>query len=253
MKKSIEDTIKLIALKQAVPPPPTRLEKPGAEKEAPMAPMANWCGVTYPLKYESWPDVNVGGVMDIYTEMITYLYCRPRPWDGECELLYITDSDAGPQFRVTTRDKPLIWQRDHPEFDPDDPNTWGSLFGPGGAIERATRSAHCIREREGNYNYTWCPSDAEINERVDAVRRLYAAKCMFLVAQTGSCCEFSEFGTPSCTTTTSSSCQGVFTPGGDCNGQNPCGGGAPNPLQQNDQGKKTKEAMDMVVSLLKRK
>jgi len=73
------------------------------------------------------------------------------------------------------------------------------------------------------------------------------------VRSTGSCCTFSEFGTASCATTTSSSCKGVFTPGGDCSGQNPCGGLMPNPLQQNDQGKKQKEAMDMVMSLLKRK
>ena len=249
MKKSIEDTIKLIALKQAVPPPPTRLEKPGAEKEAPIGAMITHCGVTYPVKYTLHPVVGAGSVMEIYQWMIPWMYCRPRP-DGECDGLYIND-DGGSQFRVTTRDQPLVWQRQHPEFNPDDPSTWGSVFGPNGFVEGMIRAYHCSSDE--NWNYVNCPSDADINEMVDIIRRLYAAKCWFLVAQTGSCCEFSEFGTASCTTTTSSSCKGVFTPGGDCNGQNPCGGGAPNPVQQNDQGKKQKEAMDMVMSLLKRK
>jgi len=66
----------------------------------------------------------------------------------------------------------------------------------------------------------------------------------------GSCCTFSEFGTASCQDVESAdACDGVFTAGGSCSGANPCGG----QIQQNDQGKKQKEAMDMVVSLLKRK
>jgi hypothetical protein len=248
MKKSVEDVIKLIALKQAVPPPPTRLEKPGAEKEAPIGAMITHCGVTYPVKYTLHPIVGAGSVMEIYQWMIPWMYCRPRPWDGECEGLYIND-DGGSQFRVTTRDQPLVWQRQHPEFNPDDPSTWGSVFGPGGFVEGMIRAYHC--DSDENWNYVNCPSNADINEMVDIIRRLYAAKCWFLVAQTGSCCEFSEFGTPSCTPTTSSSCLGVFTPGGDCSGPNPCGGGAPNIVQQNDQGKKQTPIMDMVLSALK--
>jgi hypothetical protein len=66
----------------------------------------------------------------------------------------------------------------------------------------------------------------------------------------GSCCTFSEFGTASCQDVESAgACDGVFTAGGSCSGANPCGG----QIQQNDQGKKQKEAMDMVMSLLKRK
>jgi hypothetical protein len=76
------------------------------------------------------------------------------------------------------------------------------------------------------------------------MRKMFEGGCWR--AAIGACCTFSEFGTASCTTTTSSSCKGVFTPGGDCSGQNPCGGGAPNPVQQ-------KEAMDMVMAILKRK
>ena len=66
----------------------------------------------------------------------------------------------------------------------------------------------------------------------------------------GSCCTFSEFGTASCQDVESAdACDGVFKAGGSCSGANPCGG----QIQQNDQGKKQKEAMDMVMSLLKRK
>jgi hypothetical protein len=66
----------------------------------------------------------------------------------------------------------------------------------------------------------------------------------------GSCCTFSEFGTASCQDVESAdACTGVFTAGGSCSGANPCGG----QIQQNDQVKKQKEVMDMVVSLLKRK
>jgi hypothetical protein len=66
----------------------------------------------------------------------------------------------------------------------------------------------------------------------------------------GSCCTFSEFGTASCQDVESAdACDGVFTAGGSCSGANPCGG----QIQQNDQGKKQKEVMDMVVSLLKMK
>jgi hypothetical protein len=72
--------------------------------------------------------------------------------------------------------------------------------------------------------------------------------------QNGSCCTYSDFSPPVCAVVASASdCQGVFTPGGNCSGPNPCGGLAPNQLQQNDETKKQKEVMDMVVSLLKRK
>jgi len=66
----------------------------------------------------------------------------------------------------------------------------------------------------------------------------------------GSCCTFSEFGTASCQDVESAdACDGVFTAGGSCSGANPCGG----QIQQNDQVKKQKEAMDMVMAILKRK
>jgi hypothetical protein len=72
--------------------------------------------------------------------------------------------------------------------------------------------------------------------------------------QSGSCCTYSEFSPPICAVVASAAdCQGVFTAGGNCSGPNPCGGLAPNQLQQNDETKEQKEVMDMVVSLLKRK
>jgi hypothetical protein len=133
----------------------------------------------------------------------------------------------------------------HPDYDPLDPDSVCGYAADGQRIYM--RDAYAF----------WFAANPSYVGRIPSLlqRRMMEMGCYGVpfVRSTGSCCTFSEFGTASCTTTTSSSCKGVFTPGGNCNGQNPCGGGAPNPLQQNDQGKKQKEAMDMVMSLLKRK
>jgi hypothetical protein len=76
-----------------------------------------------------------------------------------------------------------------------------------------------------------------------------------LLRTNGACCApAGEFGGFTCSSTTSNQCNGTFYPGRNCAdiGGDNCGL-APNPLQQSDQTKKTKEAMDMVMSLLKRK
>ena len=218
----LEDKLRrLIALKQEAPPPPTLLEKPGGVKEGLIGGSPGACGITYDRKY-NFPGAGagIGSVLEIYQWMIPFLYCRPRP-DGECELLYLDESE-GPSQVVTTRDKPLVWQRRHPEFNPDDPSTWGSLFGPGGFVEGMVRAYH--------------PgiSDEDVNAMVDIVRQFYAVRCGFVVAQTGSCCVFYDFGGAECTTTTSSSCPGIYTAGGNCNGPNPCGL-ASNLIEINDQ------------------
>ena len=73
--------------------------------------------------------------------------------------------------------------------------------------------------------------------------------------QTGACCSpDGEFGGFRCSQTYGPQCQGTFHSGKTCAdiGGDNCGS-AMNPIQQNDQTKKTKEAMDMVMSLLKRK
>jgi len=70
--------------------------------------------------------------------------------------------------------------------------------------------------------------------------------------QSGSCCTFSEFGGATCAVVASASdCKGVFKAGGNCSGENPCGGLMPNPIQKNEEVKKQKQVMDMVISILK--
>jgi len=248
MKKSIEDIIKLVAVKQAAPPP-TRLEKPSTVKEEFTEAHITKCGVTYPTRYDG-----IGGVRDIYRDILLFMYCRPQP-DGTCLDLIPGGDDVGeigrPEQYITDRDQPVRFQESHPEFNPNDPSTWGSYFEPGGAVEGMLRSYWC--GWHGNNNGLNCQySDADFNAMVGIIRQFYVNKCGFVTAQTGSCCEFSEFGTATCSQTTSFSCPGVFTAGGNCNGENPCGL-AQNPVQQNDQGKKQTPIMDMVVSLLKRK
>ena len=74
------------------------------------------------------------------------------------------------------------------------------------------------------------------------------------VRSTGSCCTFPDFGGAECRDVQSASaCEGVFIAGGSCSGDNPCGGLDQNPIQQNDQAKNQKQAIDMVMSILKRK
>ena len=227
----LEDQIRrLIALKQTAPPPPTLLEKPGSVKEGPARPMTTVCGVTYPAEYDNGVAVGAYDVSEVYEYMIPYMYCRPLP-DGGCEPLHLSGT-MPPQQTVTDRDLPLTWQRDHPEFNPNDPNTWGSLFGPGGWVENLIRYVHCPRDE--NHRPIPCHSEATIREFCDIVRQFYAVRCGFAVAQTGSCCTFPDFGGAECTQTTSSSCQGIYTAGGNCNGPNPCGL-APNLIEINDQ------------------
>jgi len=252
MKRSIEDIIKLVAVKQAVPPPPTRLEKPGAEKEAPIGAMSTLCGVTYPAKYDLGVVVGHGSVREIYRDIIPWMYCRNRPEDGRCEALYINEDEGSKQI-VTTRDQPLTWQRQHPEFNPDDPSTWGSVFGPNGFVERMIRSYHCGRDE--NNNLVNCPSNADINEMVDIIRRLYAVKCMFLVAQTGACCSpdgdfggfrCSEVGAPA------ECVGGIFHAGKTCAelGGDNCALAANLKMAQ-DKITTEKQIMDTVMSILK--
>ena len=257
MKKSIEDQIKLTALKQTAPPPPTLLEKPSSVQEDLVGGgSSDWfCGVTVPPRYRIL-------VQDTYEELIGWMYCRPHPIPGGgCSQLSLGpplgDGSLPVHQWVTDRDKPLAWQRMHPDFNPDDPATWGSVFGPGGFIEERLRWWLAYADENGQYGSGPLRpgvTQADIDAQIDLIRQLYAAKCSFAVAQTGSCCVFDDgFGGAQCSETTSSSCPGIYTPGGNCNGPNPCGGLAPNQIQQNQQIKEQKQAIDMVMSILKRK
>lgn len=228
----LEDKLRrLIALKQEAPPPPTLLEKQGGVKEGLIGGYPGACGITYPdPKYaDLGPRFFNGGVLQIYEDMITFMYCRDDPTtERGCYPLYLSPHNEGPSRVVTTRDQPLALQRRHPEFNPDDQSTWGPLFGPGGYVEGMIRSRYC-----GHHG---CLSDEEINEMVNIIRQLYAVRCGFVVAQGGSCCTFDDFGGVMCRDAISAeTCEGVFTLGGSCGGANPCGGLASNLIEINDQ------------------
>ena len=85
-------------------------------------------------------------------------------------------------------------------------------------------------------------------------RKLLESGCAGVPGQSGSCCTFPDFGGAQCEEVGSpDACQGIFTAGGSCSGDNPCGGLMPNPIQQNDQAKGQKQLMNMVMSSLRRK
>ena len=234
----LEDQIRrLIALKQTAPPPPTLLAKPrsGEDDLVGGGSSDRFCGVTVPPRYRILVQVT-------YVLMIEWMYCRPHPIPGgECDGLFVGpplgDGSLPAHQWVTDRDKPLSWQRMHPDFNADDPATWGSLFGPGGFVEDRLRWSLAYADENGQYGRgPLLPgvTQADIDAQIDLIRQLYIAKCSFAVAQTGSCCTFPDFGGAECTQTTSSSCQGIYTAGGNCNGPNPCGL-APNLIEINDQ------------------
>jgi hypothetical protein len=252
MNKSIEDKIKLIALKQAVPPPPTVLKRPESTEESLMGGGSNnqVCGITIPSRYAHT-------VITVYMTMIPWMYCRPHPIPGGgCDTLYAAepiDGSMPPGQTVTDRDLPLSWQRLHPEFDPADPATWGSLFGPRGFAEDQVRWWNCQMGEDGQYGTGPCPglTDANINEMVDLIRQLYVAKCGFVVSQAGACCTpVGDFGGFACTETAGFGCEGTFYPGKSCQqiGGDNCGLAA-NPLNMQ---KENKKAMDLVSAVIKK-
>jgi hypothetical protein len=251
MERSIEDTIKLVALKQQTP---TVLKRPESTEESLMGggSTTTLCGVTIPQKYYLL-------VQQTYATMVDWMYCRPHPIPGGgCNQLSLGppagDGSMPADQWVTDRDKPLSWQRMHPDFNPDDPATWGSLFGPGAFVDRELRYFLAYAGEDGQYGTGPLRpgvTQADIDAQIEIIRQLYIARCSFAVGQTGSCCTYLDFGGAVCEVAGSAGdCLGVFTAGGNCNGENPCGV-ASNPVQQSDQIKKQKEAMDMVMSILK--
>jgi hypothetical protein len=256
MNKSIEDKIRLTALKQT-PPPPTLLKKPESVNEDLMGRggggQANFCGVNIP---NEWSEA----VLRIYDFLIYTMYCRPGPYGiaAGCYPVSIGPPigfvDPGPG-QVTDRDEPYAWKRIHPEFDQADPSTWGSVFGPGGEAERLVRYFVCDMGEEDVYGVPCGDTTAaQINEAVELIRQVYIRRCGFAVSQAGACCSVvGDFGGFACTEVAgTANCQGTFYPGQSCQqiGGDNCGL-APNPLQKNNQAKKQKEVMDMVMSMIK--
>jgi hypothetical protein len=255
MKRSIEDTIKLIALKQPIP---TVLKRPESTEESLTGggSTTTLCGVTIPIRYLSL-------VQQTYATMVDWMYCRPHPIPGGgCNQLSLGppagDGSMPADQWVTDRDKPLSWQRMHPDFNPDDPATWGSLFNPGGFVDRELRYYLAYAGEDGQYGTGPLRpgvTQADIDAQIEIIRQLYIARCSFAVAQTGACCKIAgDFGGFICVPTTGAECDGNFYPGkscGDIGGDN-CGL-ARNPIQQSNQVKRPKEIMDMVMSMIKKK
>lgn len=218
---SLENQIyKLIALKQTAPPLPTLLEKPKSVEEDLGGGASNLlCGVSIPLRYHSL-------VQQIYIDMINFMYCRPNPIPGGgCDQLSLGpplgEGSLPPEQWVTDRDKPLSWQRMHPDFDPDDPATWGSLFGPGGFADKDLRFFLAYMGDDGQYGTGPLRpgvTQADIDAQIDLIRQLYSARCSFATAVLGACCSpAGDFEGFSCTEVSSASmCVGQFYSGQNC-------------------------------------
>jgi len=251
MSDSIENKLRNISKSVKAPPIPTLLRRPEKVDESLMVGGGGGgagtspCGVFIPAD-------DGYAIYTIYEWLITQMYCREGPIIG-CQSVSPGEPMLGVQGgegQVTDRDLPLTWQRTHPEFDPADPGTWGSVFGTGGLAERYVRYLMCREEGSDCSNTT---AD-EITRMVEILRQLYIARCGFAVSSAGACCApAGEFGGFTCTEVAgTNNCQGTFYPGQSCQqiGGNNCGL-QQNPIQQKDQNKKQKEVMDMVMSMIK--
>jgi len=259
MSDSIEN--KLLNFSKAVnaPPIPTLLQRPEKVNEDLVGggggggAGTTLCGVFIPSEY-SWT------IFMAYTTIIAGMYCREGPVAG-CMGVFVgapMDGSITGEGQVTDRDLPLTWQRTHPEFDPADPGTWGSVFGPGGFAEKMVRWWHCYAGRDGFYGTGECPgtSDAQINAMVEMLRQLYIAKCGFAVSSAGACCTASEFGGFTCAPAAGAgACKGTFFPGKSCAQiDNDNCGLQQNPLQQNpNEQKKAAGELIKQLKLFKRK
>ena len=237
MSDSIENKIRNISKAVNAPPIPTLLQRPEKVDENLMGGGGGGtgfykCGVYIPQNY-GWT-IFMG-----YLAIISGMYCRPGPITG-CYTVSPgepMDGSITGEGQVTDRDLPLNWQRQHPEFDPADPGTWGSVFGPGGEAERQVRYWNC--NSVGDCAGT---TAQQITDMVEILRQLYIAKCGFAVSSAGACCTASEFGGFTCAEVAgTAACKGTFYAGQGCGdiGGNNCGL-APNPLQQNPNEQKTR-------------
>lgn len=193
--------------------------------------------------------------------MIGSMYCRRSPVSDDirfCTPVYPgapADPSIEGEGQVTTRDEPLLWQRLHPDFDPTNPSTWGSLFGPGGLVESYVRYWNCYRDTGE------CPglTDADIRKAVDAIKDLWIRRCGFAVTETGACCfPIGDFGGFSCVQTNSEAeCtarSGTFYSGQTCQmiGGDNCAL-APNPQKAKSQTLAAKEIASAIIKKLRDK
>lgn len=195
MSDSIEN--KLRNLSKAVKPEPTPFQD-GPVFRGPGGPNPNTgsdCSFT-PDGGSDHSTMFAYTMLHCYEWIITDMYCRRSPLSDDlrfCTPLYpglplygdatVDCENATPAMfcQVTTRDRPLLWQRQHPDFDPANPSTWGSMFGPGGRAEYYVRYLNCPA------GGSTCP-DVDINGMVEHLRQLYIRKCGFAVVEDGACC-----------------------------------------------------------------
>ena len=201
----------------------------------------------------------------VYTWIINQMYCRRNPLTDDINFCYPVsvglpvDGSIEGEGQVTTRDEPLRWQRLHPDFDPANPATWGSVFGPGGLAEKHVRFFQCQQGNDGLPGTGPCPglTDADINATVEIIRQLYIRRCGFAVTETGACCfPAGDFGGFSCVQTNSEAdCaarSGTFYSGQTCKqiGGDNCAL-APNPQKAKSQILAAKEIASAVIRKLK--
>jgi len=239
MSDSIENKLRNISKSVKAPPIPTLLRRPEKVDESLM--VGGGGGGSYSICGVEIPNDDNYTIFMVYTTIISAMYCREAPVAG-CYTVFVGqpfDGSITGEGQVTDRDLPLTWQRNHPEFDPADPGTWGSVFGPGGLAERYVRFWNCNEADGGMDGNGPCSNGydlAKIARLVEIIRQLYIAKCGFAVSSAGACCApAGEFGGFTCTEVAgTNNCQGNFYPGQSCQqiGGNNCGL-APNPLQQN--------------------
>jgi hypothetical protein len=230
MSDSIENKLRNIS-KSVKGPIPTLLKKPesvnedlgvGGGGDVPGAP----CGVRLTNPWQAF----------IYDALIYSIYDRSPG-------LPVVGGNEG-LGQVTTRDlvSPL-WERNNPEFNPADPNTWDSVFGPGREAERLVRF------------FNTGLTDADIRRMVEELKQLYILRCGFLVQEGGACCSpDGEFGGFRCTEggTPAECVGGIFHAGKTCAelGGDNCAL-ASNFKMAEDTIKTQKQVMDMVMSMIK--
>jgi len=237
MSDSIESKLRNISKSVKAPPIPTLLERVKDTKDDDIGPDGAWypCGVRLTNQVQA----------TIYEAIIQGIYNKSPG-------MPVMGGNEGPG-QVTTRD-PVdpLWERNNPEFNPADPNTWDAVFGPGGEAERLVRYFNCFNSGAGP-----CPgfTDADIRRMVEEIKELYIRRCGFLVQEGGACCSpDGEFGGFRCTEggTPTDCVGGIFHTGKTCAelGGDNCALAANLKMAQ-DKITTEKQIMDTVMSILK--
>jgi hypothetical protein len=241
MSDSIENKLRNISKSVKAPPIPTLLERVKDTKDDDIGPDGAWypCGIRLSNNTQAI----------IYEWIVDGIYNKSPG-------MPVMGGNEGPG-QVTTRD-PVdpLWERGNPGWNPEDPNTWGDVFGPRGTAERFVRYLHCYDTGNNPWS-TNCPglTDADINRMVEELKQLLIARCGFLVQEGGACCSSDgDFGGFRCSEVGApAECVGgIFHAGKTCAelGGDNCALAANLKMAQ-DKITTEKQIMDTVMSILK--